>query len=49
MKKYIEAVKWYFGMTAKDAVRYIKTSSDDTIKEILNFYCENSKKSFYED
>ena len=46
---YIDAVKWFFGMSHKEAVKYIKEAGEDAVKEIYKAYAANVVKSFYND
>ena len=45
----LEAVKWTFGFTTKQAKEYLKTASKSLIKEIVDGYKRQSHLGFYED
>lgn len=48
-KAILEAVQYAFGMTKKDAVRYIKNATPEAIAELVTEYNEAARKSFYND
>ena len=45
----IEAVKWRFGMTKEEALRYYSKTDASTLDEIADGYFNNAKLSFYND
>lgn len=49
MKEYIEAVQFMFGMSKKEAKKYCKEVSDETLKNIWKAFIENAKRGFYDD
>lgn len=52
MNKYIDAVKWFFGMSNKEAKKYIKSAEENggqILETILEGYQQNAKKSFWND
>ena len=48
-KNILEAVCWYFGLTAKEARAYIKTADTSTITMIVKGYIDSCKRMFYND
>ena len=49
MDKLIEAVKWTYGFSTKEAKEYIKSASDTTLNEILCGYYQQTHLAFCED
>lgn len=55
MGKYIEAVQWMFGMSKKEAEKYIRNckkngeGGEKILDTILDGFEDNARKSFYED
>lgn len=49
MEKYINAVRWYFGFTKKEAIEYIHTVTPEMLTEIMRTYMNNAYFSFVED
>lgn len=45
----IELIKDFYGFTTKEAKNYLKNATENQIKEIQNYFINNSKKSFYND
>lgn len=52
MNKYIDAVRWMFGMNRKEAMKYIKEAKENggmILETILEGYKQNTQKSFWND
>ena len=53
--KYINAVQWMFGMSKKEAEKYIRNckkngeGGEQILDTILDSFEDNARKSFYED
>lgn len=49
MNNNIQIVKWYFGITTKEAKEYIKNASKETLENIQKCYKNQCKSTFYND
>jgi len=52
MDKYIDAVRWLFGMNKSEARKYIKEAKENggmILETILEGYRQNAQKSFWND
>ena len=47
--EYIEVVVYWFGMTKKEALQYIRNATPELLEELLNGYRAECKKNFYSD
>ena len=49
MKKYLTAVRWFFGMSKQDAKKYIKTATPEILNAIYDGWKKQATKTFYVD
>ena len=52
MNKYLDAVRWMFGMNKTEAQKYIKEAKENgglILETILEGYKQNAQKSFWND